>query len=510
MREFSINIEEHFTNGLRRDPRSRRNQVFSKESKGVVSRGFGLEGFEGFYDPFEGNINTAFPYPQIIRMKGDTLLGLETDLNLVDESTFPWTASAVDASPLIPVGGAWEVIDFKEAYYLLNGSCIIAKIKDNDQYLVYSATDARTGLNFKGRSVIGGINPNKMFTGMWDNIFYNWREKVSFLPDHVASDPDASYVMWGSIGGGDFPLWMFQPKIMLHGNLEEKGGYETIDESYLMDRIRMNQFGFMPMPFQGDVLNIRELGNGVIVFGEDGIVYLPSFDGRTVGNEQIPPTFGMQNVESFGIAERSAVGGDTDGYMFVDDSGDLWVVTPELETTRLGYREYIYPMIGNDIRISKDKRRDVFYIASNDRCYAFGNGLTRVDEYPTSLYAIKGGDVALFGEDTEKDILIVTNSFDMKFTGVKTISNIDIAYESNADLEVAVDFRYNYNEPFQRTRFQKVNIEGNAFLRVHGLEFRIVIKCSDKTDFVLDYATVRYQADDKRNVRGLGAAQSSS
>lgn len=511
MREFTVNFNEMFTNGLRPDERLPRNTPYLLSCDNVVCRNTGMEEYFPIEDPFQGNINVSYPYPAIYRGNYLSLLLEENRVGVIDESSLPWTVEYYDTDSYIPSGGVWQVMDLNNSFYLFNGQCIVAKIQDDDRLLVNTQVPANSGINFRGRSVIGGIRPTDIWTNEWDNIFYFWQERNTHLPNYVTEKPDKSYVMWGTIGGGDFPLWLFKPEMLEVGNVNY-GTYEDIaNKSYLINQLRMNQFGFMPMPFQGDVLTVKTLGKGIMVYGEDAIVYMPHFDGRTVGNEQIPPTFGIQHVANFGMSKRMAVAGNDSNHIFMSDSGDIWTINAELSLNKLGYKEYFYPMLEHDniVMDYTDDESD-FYITDGNDSFILSKGLSRVHQCPTSVFHTGGGLVGMFTNEGSDDVFIKTNTFDMNIRGVKTVVNVNLAYDADDIVEVAIEYKYSSTGTFSRTPFQRVNKEGVAFVRAHGLEFRLVIKCATNDNFTLDYANVRWQADDKRNVRGLGAVQDSA
>lgn len=513
MREFTKVIAPELVAGLRPDDRLQRNQQFLYEAFNVLARKEGLSGFESITDPFNGTLTVDFPFPQIYVGKEEILLLGKTQISEVDELSTPWdyTAIPIEDYEDIPEGGVWHVADFNGSWYLFNGSCIIGKI--DGEVFVNDQIDVSTGTNFRGRCIVGGLDASEVWGDHWDNIFEFWREKNSFLPQRVLDSPDQRYVMWSSIGGGDFPLWLFKPEILSVGSFDKDDGYgRRVPDSFIIDRLRMNQLGFMPMPFRGKVLSVKELGNGVMVYGEDGIAYMP----HSSGGEGIAPTFGMIRPLPVGIAGRGAVGGSNSQHIFIDIGGNLWSVgvgEAGVDYRRLGYKEYLLDLIEDDVVISFDSHRSEFYISGKEASYVLSSGLTQINQHPTSVDYIAGGLVGLYketldGGTIDNRVRVVTNPFDMNMRGVKTIVGLNVAEEAKSGVEVALDFRYKTSESFQRSHFVPLNNEGNAMIRVHGLEFRVVVKCSDFEDFSLDYIHVNWQPDDKRNTRGLGISPS--
>ena len=266
-----------------------------------------------------------------------------------------------------------------------------------------------------------------------------------------------------------------------------------------MDRIRQGQFGFMPLPFSGDILRVKELGNGVMVYGSEGVAYMPH-----VAGAELAPTFGLQMLNSVGIASRSAVGGTEHMHVFIDTYGDLWRINTEMQLTRLGYREWLAPMLGTDIIISYDPHFADFYISNSDVCYLYtGDGMSEVRQQPTSIHSLGGELVGAFDEVSDTDARIVTNTFDMNIRAQKTITAIGVGISTESPVYVAVDYRYSKGDEYQRSHFVRLNKEGNAVLRVAGTEFRVVIHVPDRQDMEIDYIKVRWQSSDKRPIRGV-------
>lgn len=508
MREFTKVISTALIAGLRNDERSLRNRDFLEEAFNVVAREEGLDYLNTISDPFEGNETVSFPFPQLYRGQGETLLLEATSISSVDESGTPWTSTPLTTDNPIVSGGVWHVADFKESWYLFNKECIVAKIDksfEGADYFVNSTVKVNTGTAFRGRVVIGGVNPNTIWPDEWSDVFAFWKENNQHLPDWVRSDPDRSYVMWGSIGGGDFPLWLFKPELIMSGSIPEPDSFEDgIPTSYVIEILKRNEFGFMPMPYQGEVLVVKELGNGIMAYGEDGIVYLP----HVSGGDGLAPTFGLTNIMGVGIAGRGAVGGTKDAHIFIDDGGSLWTINSQLEINKLGYKEQFFDFLGSDIVITYDAENSEFYIASDSASYILSRGLTQTHQHPTSLDHTGGGLVGLFsntldGAVIDESVRIVSNPFDMNIRGTKTIVAVGLAVEAISDVRVAIDYRYNANDAFQRTHYQVINKEGNAMIRTHGLEFRLVVECDDYEGFALDFAHIKWQGDDKRFTRGL-------
>lgn len=511
MREFTAHMNEHLINGLYREERTRLNDPLLSEAYNVRAMEHGLEAHRRVVDPFDGNIVVSFPFPQLYVGEHQTLLLGEQFISSVNRASSPWSSSPYSMTPVesggvttIPAGGVWHVVDLKDVWYLFNGECTVAKLPDSDNPYLDTQIKITTGTHFRGRVVVGGLRPAEIWSRGWDRIFSFWKENNVIPPGVEHDDVNRNYVMWGSIGGGDFPLWLIKPDIITEGHIQSKAHHDYMypaDETYAMEQLRLGQFGFMPMPFQGEVLCVKPLGNGVMVYGEDGIVYLPH-----VSAAEPAPTFGMRPVMMTGVMSRGAVGGSDLFHVFVDSGGSLWSIDAELNPQRLGYKHFFEGMAGDDILITHDEERTAFYISNGENTYLLSSGLTEVSQHLTSLRFVDGSLTGLFEQDEDDEARVVTMPLDMNLRAIKTATGLNVGVRCSAPVYGAIDFRYQRGEAFQRTPFVVLNREGNATIRAAGIEFRAVIKCDDYEDFELDYIKLRWQSSDRRAVRGVDDA----
>lgn len=502
--------------GLRPRVRAvRRDVEYLTQAKNVRASQFGIEAYSPATDPFGGAIATTFPFPQYHRGMGRSLLFGETSISDVDESGVPWLASAIQTydpedvyvTKAIPAGGEWHIADLPEAFYAFNGNCVVFKTGleklDNrpEKVFVQDSVTINTGCAFRGRIITGGFDPTNIWNLFWQGIFQDWQDK---LVEHNLgwdlNDIGQNWVMWSSIGGSDFPLWLFFPP--------QYHGYESAPTAdRLLERMLRNELGWMPMPFQGQVHRVLPLRNSVIVYGDDGIVALrPIVAG--VGNE-MPATFGTQHVSHVGIPGRSYAFGFDDMHVFIDHTGALWQINGELQVAKLGYEEFLYDLLGVNTRITYDPQQQEFRLCSStDGFLLNGQGLFQHHQRVVSGTHEAGGFIGTFENDAAPDAteaIVVTQPFDMTTTGLKMVTFIGVDARYSGTLHVAVDYRYHRNDAWSRTPWIPVNKELNVRAAVTALEFRIAIRASSYTDFELDRISVGWQRDDKRTVRGADA-----
>lgn len=525
MREFNTRIVEALQKGLRPSEFSSRGRPFLKEAYNVKVTEFGLEPFHPIQDPFGGAYSVNFPFPQLFVGEDETLLSDKRYIFEVDMMSNPWEASRIDvydgrkenALGHIPEGGQWHMADLKDAWYLFNGECVVFKTRHNElaggdqRVLVIDDVSINTGTEYKGRVITGGFDPSNIWGSSWKHFFDSWEASLDMDLPFEFDDIGSNYVMWSSIGGGDFPLWLFYPELAMEGFIPDAGYYtDDIKGSMLLERLQKNEWGFMPMPWQGEILNIEPLGEALIVYGDEAITAM------------IPAQFGFgyQHLMNVGIADRGAVAGNRGGHIFIGESGELWSIGPQLQTNKIGYKEYFLPMLGTDISISLNHQESEFYIANKDRCFLLDQGLTEIKQIPTSVEFQQGGLIGVYDEKTftsgkrkgmvDDRTIIVTNPISFSVSALKTTTVISLGVRSPHKVEVALEYTTKKSDNWKRTRFVPVNKEGNADLRVNGLDFRVVIKAEHYDNFELDFVEVRFQPDDRRFVRGTSVNTSNS
>lgn len=517
MREFNATLREPLVKGLRDDPAQRLFSQRLQGASGVITRAAGLQGYIPVIDPFDGGESVTWPFPQLLRLSRVTLLANETSVELVDESTDPFGTSILSlVNPTtggvatIPSGGGqWHVADNMPSWYMTNGTTVVFRLGvdrvENQAAVTYAATSPfKSCVYGAGRIVMGGLTSS--FWSSLSALMDAWQGDLPVGVTLPYNETKGNWVAWSSIGGGDLPYWLLYPT-----------GY-TYDmaatAARFLQRMHENSLGWMPLGFQGDVVSLHNLGNAVVAFGEDGVeALLP-----TTGNQlaEMSPTFGKQTLLwRTGAADRGAVGGDKNNLLMVGTDGCLWRFTSDLQKQYLGYAEYMTPLLGNPITVSHLENQNWFYIGgydgSSERAYLLTpEGLSEVPERLTSGFFYEGAMAGVpdsFGTD---DALIVTEPIDFSLRAWKKIGWIRLSMYTEHDVDVALDFRFETGDAWTRTPFKAVNRQGDVYMSQSGLEFRIVIRVSDYTDFKLDFIEVGYQADDKRYLRGANADKTGS
>lgn len=108
-----------------------------------------------------------------------------------------------------------------------------------------------------------------------------------------------------------------------------------------LDLARQNLSGYMPMPWDGDVLRIQPLGDKVIVYGDNGITAL-----QLTSTTGAASTYGQVPIEETGLLTARSLttnGKENEGsvHYFINNTGWLCSLDNNLKVTRLGYKEFL-------------------------------------------------------------------------------------------------------------------------------------------------------------------------
>lgn len=519
MREFSNNIAEAFINGLRVDSRQFRSANSLSQARNVRCSGVGLESPVPVFNPFSAEV-VSHPFPQLIKANTRIFLCDSTEISIVDPSTDPWTAVPINVVNLdgtqgtITAGGKWELIDLDDDFYLMNGSSVVFTdpvegLGDQSRtYYVADNIQIKTGAYHQGRAIIGGLDGNSFWVGYWLDMFDQIRELSDSSNVLSPGGIGKNTVFWSSVGANDFPNWLYFPKRAFFNNTEytdDNVADIEVKETAFYESLLKNEFGFMKMTFLGEVVSIVPLGQNLIVYGRDGITLLSPYL-----SDQIS-TYAKQRVNDIGIPSRGAVGGSDGVHIFVDNAGDVWRFQGNSAPDRLGYKEYISALDFDLLTVTYNEHEGDFYISDGSTTFLLTpSGMSEVDRPITSGFHYNGQFTGIDDEPTTEEVLLTTAQYDFGIRAIKAITSVQIASYHTAPLSVAVDYRFSDNQAWSRTDFVPVNKEGGAFIRISGTDFRFVLKCDDNTNFELDYLQIKWQATDKRQIRGAYAGPATS
>lgn len=518
MQEFGITLDDAFVNGLRPDPRLPRNAPYAKRFDNLKPTPMGGVSRETVEYPITSPaLVMDWPYPKLIRGKYVTLLCYETAVYTVDESTWACTAIAtkdyhawaadgtISAKAITgnPSGG-WHLMDFYDSWILYNGIDTVIKTGLSSYTFTQDEITIRSGCNFKdGRVLMCGFDP-----GETDYGISAWREWLAArrgtVPEDVATAIDAggnldyNWVWWSSIGGGDM-LYPFGPNEYLTGDGEN--GYPRI-----FDLWKRNETGSRPMPWKNKTRRILPLGNALVCYAIDGI-------GALLPVSEPSASFGSRPIvglpADIGTPARQSMCGTEEGHIFVDQTGDIWAISPDLKAERLGFGEYIATILSSLV-ISYDPVEKDHWLSNGTSSYILtkeGRLGGPFGVVPTSLS--RHTDGTLIGaadglDDTTETVHVETCEMDMGDRGTKHVPTLESAYSGLTAVSTRVGYKYDSPTAIAYTPWQQVNLNGTSFPNASFVDGTVSIK---GTRDVADIGTIerigaRVQYEDKRFRRG--------
>ena len=541
MKEFSDQIVKPLESGLRRYHKSRRGDYQLFELVNFKSTPFGLVPYEPVVNPFSedllggGMLDMDFPFPQLFVGKKYTLLAARNKIYSVDPNDWSaiyeltlYDAENVDNEKSITEGEHWEFIDFWDFWILTNGKCSVfgcgkdRMLGNTYKVYVHDGVPVSCGCDHKGRVVFGGFDPTRFWDDTWETLWDAWyavnqdtgiSQTTQEGTDTVKMPVGNNFVWWSSIGGGD-ALFLFFPQLV--------GQDGFIDSSYgaskpiILDILKKNEQGFVPMPFQGMVRASRPLGDYIINYSDGGVNAMKPVAGPTPTMEQI-------NLGIGGISNRGAIAGDDQHHVYIDNSGMAVMISANLEVTPLGYREFFYPLLGTEIIIShssnpqNNSRFGEYYISNGDQGFYLGeNGLAEHKQVITSTKYYQGATIGFCNLlENIGDIIgrIGIDILDGGVSGLITLEWVRIAgretmWDSSKDtssLAVAIDYRYRIDDDgsWKTTAYKKVNKEGIVYFPISALDFRVRIRVDVYNKLDIDYVEYGIKHGDKRYKRSV-------
>jgi hypothetical protein len=499
MREFAINIQQELRAGIAPDPRLKREEAFLFDAYNVVCRAAGLETFVPFTHVLSG-VTPDWPFPQIIRMRDLTLLcgraltrELAESTNLLGSNITHNPATGLTNS--ITGDGRWHVADLGGEFYLFNGTTVVFKsglemLNDVPQKC-YATTSPHieTGCAHRGRVVFGGfVSP--MWPTVFTDIFDRWSELFNFsIP---VDDLGPNWVMWSSIGGGDFPLWLFHP-IGFAQNVE-------VNETLLLETLKRNEFGWMPLPTRAPLIALIPMGDSVIACSKENV-----FRMRLAGG-----TYGLSTMsKDVGVMNRGAIAGsEEDGYVFVSNNNRVQYISPEFQVDDLGFEQHMALLNPSLLTVIYHERERDWFISDGVRAFMLAGRqrMTEVNQRITTIWVQGSNTYGIGTAAANNNLRVITQEFDLGIRGIKTVTNVQLGYRGAIRLQVALDYRYRASDSFRRTAFRFVNQEGIVTFPQAGTDFRVVVKARAPMLIELDYIQVRWQSTDKRGLRGPAAS----
>lgn len=454
--------------------------------------------------------SVSHPFPQLFRGSQKTLLFSETKVYDVNESTWALTPHTLvdlagSGTTIASGGGAWQFADFGTAWWAFNGVTTVFYAEYGGSFAtrVDTSVPVQTGCAHRGRAIFGGFDSSNYWNSTWDTNIAGWTDAYISNPSGLSINGIGSnFVSWSSIGGGD-TMGMLYPDLMVEGHEKYLASGHDSTRPIFFDFLDRNECGFMPMDWQGSVWCVKPLGDNVVVYGNNGISALIQASGPV-------PTFGLHPIAKYGIASRTAVGGDENGHVFLDSSGTLWYMGANLQPQRLDYKDTLQQFVGDDISIVQDPQENEFHITGTHttegrKVYTLTEtGLYRHKHAPTSAFFLSGGMVGIYETLSNFDTVdIRTDTIDFETRSIKTIHSVELSSSVSSNLSCRIFYRADSSSDWSYTSILPFDSKGRVDILASGVEFQIQIYDSDYTNFDrIDYIRVNWRESGVRNFRG--------
>jgi|LGOV01.1.fsa_nt_gb hypothetical protein len=460
MRELETILDECFVTGLQPQPvmPNRKSHKFLINALGFRIGQYCIEGAENITNPIPSTVDMHYnwPFPQFLTQDKYKILVVRDNIrledivySLSDDYSVVTEIFAIDQLTF-GQGTLMELADFGSYAFMTNGVIMLywdptLAIWDKKISLP-TVPMMRTVCNFRGQ-LIGGC------------VVSDWH------------DCDETSIVWSKIGDVDF----------------------TPD--------RRNESGFRRDLFGGEVYHVKRLGKDIIIYSSRGISRM-----FPVGSPAA--TFGFEELLNFGIISRGSVAGDNDEHLFVDESSRIWRHSRG-GFKKLDYRGQMNQLSSDDIIVNHNPNQGDFYITDGNKGFLISpNGMTEVPDCASALWY--DGELYSIPESPDKSTyspLIVSGTIDFGYRGLKTIFSIEAGLDNMSGVTIAIDWRVDKSESFQRTNFVSLNNEGIASIIASGIEFRFCIKFDSfiYDEDTLDYMKIRWKMTDLRGMRGIYA-----
>lgn len=533
---YEFPFKEAFQRGIRPDDRNAPNTQLLQRCYNVAATPWGLRPCRHVVQPIPDAILIAngvvksHPWPQLVKLKSLTLL-LDKDaifavtedpagdwdvtaVTLYDWTTYDWDTDS--ATPKELTGGKdWHVIDLWNSVMLFNGSEIVFTTGFSDKVFVVDAVTIETGASYNdGRIFLGGFDSSDV------DALADWTAYMQSLRGTVPAEAaklistnalNGNWVWWSSIGMEDMYRF-FSLDYMKYGSLAASPdtGFDTANPLWLRLAQR-GESGRTPMPSQGGVKRMLQLGDNMVVYSEDNACVLAPVNTAEV------KTFGQTPIANVGAGigikqgtnVRAAVGGDMFVHGFVDEAGDFWIMDASLKADNLGYRHLLADL--DDLLVHYDPQSREFHLAGvgasvGTVCYRYAQnaGMYRPRQVPTTVYFGRANDesgpIGIVDETADTD----TARFRTEWFNAgkqKVVPQIlRIVLDGDDGWVLSVHFKRTPDDSVQQSDLVTGDKRGSYEFNVSGVAFYIFGVHNDPDTATLNSLTVEMDDGIRRSV----------
>lgn len=522
MAETVIQLAEALKKGLRNREQDKKGLDNLVTCTFLKPGDFGLEPFVTPTQPVSGaeltanSITVGTSGPQYFKGKSRSFVLEATKLWELDEDagtlTQITTYDFVDqvSTKSIPSGELWQASDNNDFWCFWNGQCLLTlkPYSTGERAFVNDTNTINTGCLWKGRTFFGGFDPSDYYSTQWET---EWESKYSQL---IAWDsrfglggPAENWVWWSSIGGGDTFLSQ-------GGALDVTSSSDGIsglpsgtqvedDELYTFYSLR-NEAGFMPMPWQGKPTTIKPLGRYVIVYGENGVSAL-----NPIVNPV--PTMGLvPDVLNIGVPFRGLVCGNEQMHYFVTNQGVLYKINAELQVERLGYEEFLLPMVGSydKQQMAFDPNRGDVFISDSSFAYMYNPafGLAKAPFALLSGVQAEGAFLAFTHSTDSGNPSVVSKDITVGRNQLTTLRRVDVVLShgaSDVDITLKIESKDTVDTATYRVEYNGALSEFAYNTNwITASHFKITLT-PDRQDCIIEDVVLTFDDEGKKDLRKL-------
>lgn len=528
MKEFSFPYSSGLNKGMRPDKYIPRNSDYLFDAYNVKIGRVGCQPFVPLSTGITSPDPAGYRTPQLFAAKAGLYLGTRNGLYQIDSDLSVGTVIIDTTMEAIGIDTHWTLADFGQYQIWSNGlslwfNNVVTSTTGGTVYAGTFAPDIAIGEHSAKAlpyiRLVADLH-GRLFV-VADLLIYDPDDPPAITPFLLTSH--RTKVMWSRAG------------VANSADLTNMISMLMGDESNF-DPLDVVGYGNIAMPWQGTVAMLKALGDKMIVYGKQDYYataiaadeYPRSRGGVTALAQSISPypTFGAIPIHDIGVAAGRPVAGDKNRHIFVDMDGVVWSLSADLKKERLGYEEYLAPLMTTPnmfVYVSHDPVNDDYYITIGNNGYSFllsRDGMSRVFQTTMSIaeathFPAGGGaqtrSIQAITKTNGTDLtgFIVTDALDMGMRGIKTLTGLEIGSSGDVDLSAAVDYKYISKDAFTTGTYKVVSKSGTVTPMVSGTDFRVRVKASSYIDFDLDYINMRWKAVDKRLIRGIYEPSSS-
>lgn len=516
MKEFGLFIgPQELSRGLRPDKHLDHGSGYFKSLINMRPVEAGLKGLEPIVDPISSPTATVvtWPFPMLLRDGETTLLAFDADTNpgnvLYSVNISDWSTSALsvfhagtpaNAWTFSTSGKPWQFTAFDSIWFLTNGTDLVFNHPYNSSDKILAVTgsvkvNALTKDTNTDRLLMGGLSGTYFTAGsnLWsDKIFPVWQQVNPGLT-HEDQAFGNNWLFYSRPVGGSIDTPYIETLFFLD---LLSATDESAVESLLLEALERNEWGFIPMPDDGEILAIKELDNNIIVYTSTAVYNIGK-----VQNGYAKP----DKLLNFGIKGRGCVCGNSSFHTFINSNDELVVVSSNSINVR-NYNEFLSNLSDTTTVAVYDPTESEFYFSDGAKAYLFtGYGLCEITKAPTGLTRLGG---VLNG--TSKTISAVTAfsmrtcSFDFGLRELNTIKALQVNFQSITSLKGQLGYRYRQDSVTGTTPLKAVNYNGVIYVKSTAPDNEILLQgtVSDATTARITYINGRRSTASKQATRG--------